>query len=101
MAAKIYINASAETTSEKIQLRAVDLPASITAKGLAGVETVDIKMSQDDGATSFDLYYGGTQVQLTATSNQTTIDGPGTFILYKNTTAGTVVVGVHSDTLGL
>jgi len=100
--ATIYINATtAEVTSDMLQLRQSDVPTTITAKGLAGVETVDIKMSQDSGATSFDAYYDGNQVQLTATGNQTVITSPGTYILYKNTTAGNVTVAAHNDRLGL
>lgn len=99
--ARIYINSALEKTSDSFQIRQIDIPASISVKGLGAAEVVDLQMSQDDGATWFDAYDAGSKVTLTSDSNQVTVNGPGTFRIYKAATAGVVLVAVHSDRLGL
>jgi len=99
--ARIYINSALEKTSDSFQLRGDDVPVTISAKGLAGVEVVKVQCTQDSGGTWFDLNDGGTAVQLSVGTNITALCVPGTFRFYKAATAGTVVVALASDRLGL
>jgi hypothetical protein len=71
-------------------------PASFVAKGLAGVETVDVEVSNDGGVTFQTLYLDGVQTQLTATNVMFTLFGPGIYRAVKGVTAGAAGVGVSS-----
>lgn len=46
-----------------------DMPVTITAKGLAGAETVSIWFSQDGGVTFTEYMTGSSQLTLTANDN--------------------------------
>ncbi len=79
-------------TSARFDLKLTDLPATLSAPGLAGSEVVDIQISQDDGST-----FANTGLQLTATENTKSVTGPGVFKVVQATTAGSVATALHRN----
>jgi len=65
-----------------------DVPATVLAIGLAGAESVPVRVSVDDGGTSEAASQGGTAVTLTATDNILAVNTPMTIGVTKPTTAG-------------
>ena len=70
-----------------------DLPCGIVAAGMASGDTIDVQVSHDKGQTYEDLYYDGTQVQLSYQSqNMIGFYTPGLYRIQKPTTTGQVSV---------
>lgn len=63
-------------------------PNTIFATGLAGVETIDVQFTVDNGSTWADCYCNGSKVSLTATNNTLWLNVVGRFRLNKGVTAG-------------
>lgn len=71
--------------------------ATLIASNLAGAETGDIQISYDGGTSWIDVYADGSQQQLTATNNTTTVYGPGVFRVQLSATAGSCGVFASVD----
>lgn len=79
-------------TSDRFELKLVDLPATLAAPGLATTEVVDIQISQDGGTT-----FANTGLQLTATENTKSITGPGIFKAVQSATVASVATSLHRN----
>jgi len=90
---------AAATKDFQVERDAYYPPVTIIANGLAAGETVDIQISDDDGATYANLFDAGSQVQVTDTNNAVTLYGPGKYRVSKAATAAAVTVGLSSLTV--
>lgn len=90
MAYTLITATTGAVTSPRFELKLTDLPATISATGLAGAEVVDIQISQNGGST-----FADTGMQLTAAENTKVISGPGIYKADKDATAGSVAVALH------
>lgn len=67
-------------------------PATLFAKGLAGVETIILQFTLDNGANWTDVKCNASTVVLSATNNVMALNVVGRYRLVKDTTAGAVTV---------
>lgn len=101
--ATTLITAATAAATKRFVLTLEDVPATITATGLAAGESIALDISIDSGANFITAYQGGTAVTLTSTDNVKSINAPGVFRANKGITAGAVGVylakGTKTDTL--
>ncbi len=84
----IALATGAETDVKEAKIIQDQVPATLIARGLAGVEVVPVLFSTDNGATFENVFEGGSQVTLTATNKTFTINSPIHIGVTKPTTAG-------------
>ena len=60
-----------------------DIPATIFATGLAGVEKVTIELTPDNGVTTVAVLQGGESPDLTVTNTARTFTGQGKYKISK------------------
>lgn len=65
-----------------------DLPARLSASGLAGAETVSLRAVDGPAETKTAVYRDGVAVTLKATDPIAVIDAPGPYEITKTVTAG-------------
>lgn len=71
-------------------------PVMLSQSGLAGAETVDLQISQDNGSTWIGVTESGSAVQLTLTNTTLQVAAPGIYRVNKGATGGAVTVALHS-----
>lgn len=87
----LLINSSGASNSDEFTFRPVHgEKGSIFVEGLAGVETLDLQYTTDDGATWANLPENGADVQATVTNLLISISTPGQFRLNVLAAVGTI-----------
>ena len=90
MAIELSAATTSGATGARFNLKLTDLPATLSAPALAGVEVVDVQISQDNGST-----FANTGLQLTVTENTKVITGPGVYKTVKSATVASIAVALH------
>lgn len=92
-AIKFSIPGTSAAVSDEFKLVQAQIPGLLVSKGVAGVETVKLQGTTDDGATFVDLTDENGSVELIGvTRNSLPIKVAGRFRLSKSATASAVVV---------
>jgi len=86
----IEATTDAVTTPAEASINGSDVPVTIHAEGLAGVETVQLKVR--NGGAYVDVYQDGHLLRLTATQNVLSINSPMELGVTKSATVAAVGV---------
>ena len=88
MTAETLITPTTEIGTAHVSVDPTQIPLTVFATGLAGVEAVTVKLSPDEGVTPATLYQNGTAVTLTATNTAIVLDAVGYYTFAKSTSVG-------------
>ena len=88
-------------TSGAFRLTDRELPATLSANGLATTETVKLEKSDDGGSTFYQVVEGGADTELDLDTNAFRIVARGIYRVVKSATAASVGVFITDDALNV